>query len=50
MISQEQASRAYAICERAQEIIALIQRDFAEMQKAAAEFNERMAKEYGSAK
>lgn len=43
MISQQQAKQADALCTRALSIIEKIQRDFDEMQKAAAEFNKRMA-------
>lgn len=42
MISQEQANRASALCERALEIIAKIQRDFDEMKAASGEFQQRM--------
>lgn len=43
MISQRQADEASKICDRMLESIEKIQRDFAEMQKAAAEFNKQLA-------
>ncbi len=45
MISQQQAKQADELCTRALSIIEKIRRDFEEMQKAAAEFNKRMAEQ-----
>lgn len=42
MISQGQANRASELCDRMLEQIAAIERDFAEMKKAADEFNARL--------
>ena len=45
MISQQQAKQADELCTRALSIIEAIRRDFAEMKKAADEFNARMAEQ-----
>lgn len=45
MISQRQVDEASKICDRMLESIAKIERDFAEMKKAADEFNARMAEQ-----
>ncbi len=43
MITQQQAKQASELCTRALSIVEKIERDFAEMKKAADEFNARMA-------